>query len=729
MQGERSILKPFPETIDLNQVSGSNNASTDRPVAWSNVLNPVESRLSSYVPSSGHGNPNFSNPASHNGRTFSGWDPGESSSSANMQSQLNGHDSKVGQGWSPSINTRVGPEGRSADWQFEQPNVLLHESGTNSYRGNYFHRPLSISNSVSTRTSPNATVSGGYQSSSYDSWQGRGSGISPTFYRSGMSEIDQFATFDAGSTDVGTSSSSSGYLVRHDDGSVSSSSTWGLSCKRKVLEGNPGQSGSTGSLSVEPQDETIGRHTFPAHHDSSSSLAVSATSTNSPSANSQGQVNTRIASGMRGMTYDRFPSRVTEVAESSQRNFSFGVDLGRQEPTQFDLSAAGSDVRHSNTHSTSHQSRLISATESPELRAPFSRPLNLNSNPSQSPFMHVHGLARNRPPVSWSGSLNSRGGASSSPILFSGERGAAVRDEANFRSSLSNNPEHPSFVAARESRHMVQEPTAWSFSPGNSGSSRNVPSSSRYTPNSGTGPFSTVWMPHQNVTAHNQQRLSEFPPWTLFPSVEPDPGGQRSNFSFLPSASSSSEEAVMSSGSSSGDHNQPYSRSLLMEVSSDDINGWRALAAGIEGRHRIVSEIRQVLNAMRRAEYLRAEDYMMLDPFINGAAELHDRHRDMRLDVDNMSYEELLALEERIGNVSTGLSDNAILDALKHRRHKFVTDESPNLEPCCICQEEYRAGDDIGTLNCGHEFHTNCIKQWLTMKNLCPICKTTALET
>lgn len=31
---------------------------------------------------------------------------------------------------------------------------------------------------------------------------------------------------------------------------------------------------------------------------------------------------------------------------------------------------------------------------------------------------------------------------------------------------------------------------------------------------------------------------------------------------------------------------------------------------------------------------------MLFDPFIyHGMAEMHDRHRDMRLDVDNMSYE------------------------------------------------------------------------------------------
>lgn len=30
---------------------------------------------------------------------------------------------------------------------------------------------------------------------------------------------------------------------------------------------------------------------------------------------------------------------------------------------------------------------------------------------------------------------------------------------------------------------------------------------------------------------------------------------------------------------------------------------------------------------------------MLVDPLINGVAEFHDRHRGMRLDVDNMSYE------------------------------------------------------------------------------------------
>ncbi|KAM0008771.1 putative transcription factor C2H2 family [Helianthus debilis subsp. tardiflorus] len=96
----------------------------------------------------------------------------------------------------------------------------------------------------------------------------------------------------------------------------------------------------------------------------------------------------------------------------------------------------------------------------------------------------------------------------------------------------------------------------------------------------------------------------------------------------------------------------------------------------------------------------------------------------MRLDIDNMSYEELLALEERIGNVNTRLTEETIA---KHLKQKWYVVErgQPDVEPCSVCQEEYKDGDDLGTLECGHDFHHGCIKQWLQHKNLCPICKST----
>lgn len=59
----------------------------------------------------------------------------------------------------------------------------------------------------------------------------------------------------------------------------------------------------------------------------------------------------------------------------------------------------------------------------------------------------------------------------------------------------------------------------------------------------------------------------------------------------------------------------------------------------------------------------------------------------------------------------------------------FVKAERFDDDFVIVMQEEYENGDDIGSLDCGHDFHTCCIKEWLTQKNLCPICKMTALST
>ncbi|KAK8572498.1 hypothetical protein V6N13_048096 [Hibiscus sabdariffa] len=131
---------------------------------------------------------------------------------------------------------------------------------------------------------------------------------------------------------------------------------------------------------------------------------------------------------------------------------------------------------------------------------------------------------------------------------------------------------------------------------------------------------------------------------------------------------------------------------------------------------------------MRRGQNLRFEDIMIFDQSVLlGVADIHERHRDMRLDVDNMSYEELLALEERIGNVSTGLSEETILNRLKRPKYSSALGAQLEAEPCCVCQEEYKDGEDVAKLECRHDFHDDCINQWLMHKNLCPICTTTGL--
>ncbi|KAE8727978.1 RING/U-box superfamily protein, putative isoform 2 [Hibiscus syriacus] len=217
-------------------------------------------------------------------------------------------------------------------------------------------------------------------------------------------------------------------------------------------------------------------------------------------------------------------------------------------------------------------------------------------------------------------------------------------------------------------------------------------------------------------------------------SVGAESGGNANNSPIASVLPTSPQEMLLSSGVANQGNHRQYPRPVSwLERQDAGLVGiphsLRTLAAASEGRSRILaSEIRHVLDLMRRGENLRLEDFMILDQSVFfGVADIHDRHRDMRLDVDNMTYEELLALEERIGNVSTGLSEETILNRLKQLKYSRTSGDQLEAEPCCICQVEYDDGENLGTLECGHNFHADCIKQWLMQKNLCPICKTTGL--
>ncbi|XP_064964359.1 probable E3 ubiquitin-protein ligase ZFP1 isoform X3 [Musa acuminata AAA Group] len=121
---------------------------------------------------------------------------------------------------------------------------------------------------------------------------------------------------------------------------------------------------------------------------------------------------------------------------------------------------------------------------------------------------------------------------------------------------------------------------------------------------------------------------------------------------------------------------------------------------------------------------------MMGHPTLYDPMHMFDQHHGMRLDIDNMSYEELLALEERIGDVSTGLSEDAIRTSLSETIYCMSDrfQDGQDEDRCAICLEAYEDRDPLGQLSCKHTFHSSCITKWLSIKNVCPICKASALE-
>ncbi|PSS26111.1 E3 ubiquitin-protein like [Actinidia chinensis var. chinensis] len=587
MQGHGSAGSSFTETVDLNQGSVSNNTGMNQSTAWNSTLNPVESRLPNHMLPSADGNFSCANAVGHSVRSFRGWDLGESSSSANLQSQGMGDGLKIENGRSSLFGARPGSDARLEERRFGSSDFLLRESGNQGT-----NRPFITQSSSSSRIPLNINLNAGHMGGSGDSGQGLEPDSCHTIYKLSGPETEHIIA-NAASDNIGTSSSGNcGYLMDNDSGSASPLGNWGSSCKRKALEGTSRQSYPGGSSNCFQQAESFSRHGVPARYSASSSLNISSPPANSSSVTPSAQLNPRIGSGMHGVVSDVFPPlSMPGILESSSRNHGVRVNLGHHESSLFNAPSSGNGIRHSDACSSHQSSRPLSFADSLDLRPTSSVALSSNNPPNQSHLMHMPDLSRNMLPFPWIGPLNSRAGGSSSSLMISGDRGGSQRDDTDFGSALRNSMEHPMFGPPTEMTNLVQDPNNWNLSTGNTSTSASVPSSSRFGPSSSIRPFPTAWIPHHNPPAQNQQQLPEFAPWTLFPSVDSESGGQRGHFPPLRS-SSSSEETTRSSGANNRAHHPPYTRSaLLAEVPDDDVNGWRALAADIEGRHRLVSEV------------------------------------------------------------------------------------------------------------------------------------------
>lgn len=90
---------------------------------------------------------------------------------------------------------------------------------------------------------------------------------------------------------------------------------------------------------------------------------------------------------------------------------------------------------------------------------------------------------------------------------------------------------------------------------------------------------------------------------------------------------------------------------------------------------------------------------------------------------------QILPLTSR--TTGSGLSQEKISEHLRvMKRTQEKVDgkcEGGEEDSCAICLSEYEENDMIGIIECGHQFHAACIKGWLVCKNVCPLCRDTAL--
>ncbi|KAF5768891.1 putative transcription factor C2H2 family [Helianthus annuus] len=77
------------------------------------------------------------------------------------------------------------------------------------------------------------------------------------------------------------------------------------------------------------------------------------------------------------------------------------------------------------------------------------------------------------------------------------------------------------------------------------------------------------------------------------------------------------------------------------------------------------------------------------------------------------------------GTRGSGLSEEEISE---HLQVYTAQGKMSEVDACCICLGEYEKEEKMGRLECGHRFHAECIRRWLLSKNVCPMCRSTALS-
>ncbi|KAI9089134.1 hypothetical protein K1719_029413 [Acacia pycnantha] len=122
-----------------------------------------------------------------------------------------------------------------------------------------------------------------------------------------------------------------------------------------------------------------------------------------------------------------------------------------------------------------------------------------------------------------------------------------------------------------------------------------------------------------------------------------------------------------------------------------------------------------VINSAGVQNQLRASQRLENQSFLNMGPRVTDGAR------NNL-------LSELFRQPVPGLSEEGIMARLRLEEFQSPPGVTPeNVDCCCICQENYADGEDIGVLDCGHKFHSDCVKKWLRTKNTCPICVRTGL--
>ena len=125
-----------------------------------------------------------------------------------------------------------------------------------------------------------------------------------------------------------------------------------------------------------------------------------------------------------------------------------------------------------------------------------------------------------------------------------------------------------------------------------------------------------------------------------------------------------------------------------------------------------------MMNSMLGVNSAAAEEERLIQRAIEESKQEQDPNNP---NTDNMTYEQLLELEENNGKVSKGLTKQQI-QSIREKMWTKGQDEAGD-HSCSICFDDFERYQRYKELEgCNHQFHSKCLDTWLENEKRCPIC-------
>ncbi|KAK9698371.1 hypothetical protein RND81_08G099600 [Saponaria officinalis] len=142
----------------------------------------------------------------------------------------------------------------------------------------------------------------------------------------------------------------------------------------------------------------------------------------------------------------------------------------------------------------------------------------------------------------------------------------------------------------------------------------------------------------------------------------------------------------------------------------------------ITSNHNFIEELGEEMLLIAMNLYIQQQD----DYLRNSSILIDELDREMLLLISINSIRQ----EEYLNNNINGNHMEEVRKQMIGKRlpTKTRVQGGEDTDVCSICLDEFKEGSCVGVLDCSHEFHSECVKNWLVINNVCPLCKATGLR-